>query len=160
MPPFDVYARARRAMLEAGFDPDFSPAVVQEAQSIALSSDAQNITDLRELNWSSIDNNDSRDLDQIEYAEAAANGAIRLMIAIADVAEYVSATGAIEIRARKNTTSVYTGPQTFPMLPRELSEDRTSLVEYQDRAALLVDMLIGENGEVHQPRVFRALVRN
>lgn len=163
MPKFDVFGRARRAMIDAGFEPDFAPPIAQEAAVLharPLPVAGSGVIDLRHLNWSSIDNADSRDLDQVEYAEAGQEGSIRLLVGIADVAEYVSAGSAIEARARQNTTSVYSGPETFPMLPPQLSEDQTSLLENQDRPGLIMEICVEPDGEVRNPKVFRALVRN
>jgi VacB/RNase II family 3'-5' exoribonuclease len=162
MANFDLFARARKAMIDAGFEPDCSPTVEAEAARASSRSSVltPELSDLRHLNWSSIDNTESRDLDQIEYAEPNGNAAVRLMVAIADVAEFVTIQSATDQRAQKNTTSVYTGPQTFPMLPRQLSEGETSLLENEDRVALVIDMQVATTGEIGMVKVFRALVRN
>ena len=66
---------ARQAMIERGLEPDFPPAVQQEMTAIhepaRLTPD---VRDLRHLLWASIDNDDSRDLDQLTVAEPLANG--------------------------------------------------------------------------------------
>src|SRR4051794_12467666 len=119
---FDLAASARQEMINEGFDPDFPPGVDQ--QLTMLKSRATDVggdvRDLRSLLWSSIDNDTSRDLDQAEVAERVSNG-IRVMIAIADVDSDVSIGSPIDRHAEEQTTSVYTGVKTFPMLPEILS---------------------------------------
>src|SRR5438105_15678000 len=138
----DLKARARQAMLEAGFNPDFPAAVVREVQ--ALRAGGQKIAaparDLRALLWSSIDNDSSRDLDQVEYAEKLSNGAVRLLVGIADVDSAVTKGSATDSHAASESTSVYTGVTTFPMLPEELSTDLTSLSENEDRLAIIIEL--------------------
>src|SRR6185312_11643532 len=128
----DLSAKARAVMIELGFEPDFSHAV--EQQSVAFTAApskkaSTEIADLRALLWSSIDNDDSRDLDQVEFAERLPDGGIRLLVAIADVDSKVVIGSAADDHAKANTTSVYTGIATFPMLPEILSTDLTSLNE-------------------------------
>ena len=124
---FDLQDRARRAVLELGFLPDF-PADA-EAQVAALQRagppQQKGIEDLRGLLWSSIDNPESMDLDQLEWAEARPDGSIRLLVAIADVDALVPEGSPVDRRAGANTASLYTGAAVFPMLPRPLSEDLT-----------------------------------
>jgi VacB/RNase II family 3'-5' exoribonuclease len=159
---YDLSGRAYRALIEAGFHPDFNPAVTQEVSELLQrrSSDLQEARDLRQLHWSSIDNEDSRDLDQVEYAEEKANGRIRLLVGIANVAHYIRTGGPIYLHAAHNTTSVYTGPETFHMLPGALSTDRTSLLEGADRLALVVEMDVQTDGTVEAPLVYAAKIRN
>ncbi len=108
---------ARVSMREHGFDPDFSPAV--NAQVAALTSHppaARRRTDVRDLRarlWSSIDNDTSRDLDQVEVAEALPNGDVKVLVAIADVDAFVPAASPIDDHAAQATTTVYTGVQNF-----------------------------------------------
>src|SRR6185369_7137882 len=118
--PFDLKARAHQAMLEAGFAPDFPASVAREAQALKQAAPKDGgaaVHDLRALLWSSIDNDSSRDLDQVEYVEKLADGASRLLIGIADVDSSVIKGAAIDGQAAAETTSVYTGVTTFPMLP-------------------------------------------
>ncbi|HEY1012314.1 MAG TPA: RNB domain-containing ribonuclease [Herpetosiphonaceae bacterium] len=163
-PATDYAARARSAMREAGFLPEPPPAALAEAATPAPPEEpapADNgIRDLRHLPWSSIDNPESRDLDQIEVAEAAAGGAIRILLGIADVAAFVPAGSAVDRFAGHNTTSVYAGLATFPMLPASLSEDRTSLLPGEDRLAVVIDMLVAPDGSVGPPGLSLALARN
>lgn len=155
--------RARRAVQNAGFVIDFS-APENELQSarqqLQSSTRLNEIEDLRTLLWSSIDNDTSRDLDQVEVAEKLKNGDIRLQIGIADVDESVPKDSQIDEIASRNTCSVYTGIETFPMLPRVLSEDLTSLLPDQDRAAIVVRFSVDANGETRDAEIVRAIVRN
>jgi VacB/RNase II family 3'-5' exoribonuclease len=161
-PGFNLRAAAHQEMLAEGFQPDFSPAVDQQvkalqAQKAPLAGD--DIRDLRSLWWSSIDNDSSRDLDQAEVAERVSGG-IRVLIAIADVDADVPIDSPIDRQAAQQTTSVYAGVQTFPMLPEELSTDLTSLNENADRLAVVVEMVVGSDGSISSPGVYRAQVRN
>jgi len=158
----DLRAIARKAMIDRGLLPDFSPAVVAETDGLgelAVGRDSS-IRDLRELLWVSIDNDDSRDLDQLSFAEPAGAGATRVLVAIADVDALVTKGSAIDEHAWHNTTSVYTAGEMFPMLPIRLSTDRTSLGEDEERLAIVVEMLVGEDGSVAQSDVYRARVLN
>ncbi len=110
--------------------------------------------------WSSIDNDSSRDLDQIEYAEQLANGDIRLLVGIADVDEFVPKDSAIDDLAARNTATVYTEGDVFPMLPLALSTDVTSLLPDVERLAVVVEMTICENGDVCDAKFYRALTHN
>src|SRR4029077_7683502 len=141
---FDLAAAARQEMIEHGFTPDFPAAVRQQLASIPSQPDSS-LRDLRALLWSSIDNDDSRDLDQIEWAERTAQG-IRVLVGIADVDNCVAKSTPIDSYAALETTTVYTGIRAFPMLPEELSTNLTSLAEGGDRAALVAEMLVAADG--------------
>ena len=122
-PAFNLHAAAHQEMLAEGFQPDFSPQVVQQVQALEARKTPileDGIRDLRSMLWSSIDNDSSRDLDQAEVAERV-NGGIRVLVAIADVDADVPMDSPIDRHAAQQTTSVYTGIETFPMLPPELS---------------------------------------
>jgi len=153
---------ARRAMRQRGFEPDFPPAVVREANALVEPHGpaGDSVEDLRELAWVSIDNDDSRDLDQLSVAEPLADASVRLLVAVADVDSAVRRGGAIDERARTNTTSVYTPAEIFPMLPERLSTDLTSLNEAEDRLAVVVTLEVQRDGTVARSAVGRALVRN
>jgi VacB/RNase II family 3'-5' exoribonuclease len=153
---------AERAMLERGLLPRFSTAVSAELQALPASTaaDASGIRELTHLAWSSIDNDDSRDLDQLTVAETLARDAARILVAIADVDALVKPGSAIDQHARHNTASVYTAAEIFPMLPERLSTDLTSLNAGQQRLAVVVDMVIGADGSVQRSEIYRARVRN
>ncbi len=155
-------AIAIKAMRERGLDPDFSDDEIAQAEQ-ASETPAQGPIeprDLRSLLWCSIDNDDSRDLDQLSVAEAAANGHIKLLVAIADVDAQVPLDSPIDRHAAVNTTSVYTPALVFPMLPMRLSTDLTSLNLDEDRLAIVVEMTVAPDGALQAPDVYRALVRN
>lgn len=149
-------------MLALKFVPDFDRAIQEAAQTLSDVNGIKGLKlpDLRHLLWSSIDNDESLDLDQIEYVEQKDNGDIRVMVGIADVDSYVSKGSPIDLRAYANTTSVYTGVVTYPMLPERLSTDITSLKQDEDRLAIVVDMTVEKDGSVTRGEIYRALVRN
>lgn len=153
-------------MQEHGFHPEFSSGAQKQLSAIIANSSAANpdrhanLTDLRGLLWSSIDNDDSRDLDQIEWAESLPDGRIRILIGVADVDETVQRGTPIDEHAASETTSVYTGVRTFPMLPTALSENLTSLNEHQHRAAVVTEFCVDAKGIVSDGKIHRALVQN
>ncbi len=155
---------ARRAMAENGFEPEFSLAVREQVQFLSESGARDiaegSIRDLRSIEWSSIDNRTSRDLDQVEWAEALPNGDLRILVGIADVDAYVKKGSPIDHHAEQNTVTVYTEGHIFPMLPEELSTDLTSLNEGEDRLAVIADMAVKANGDVPESTFYRAWVRN
>lgn len=153
---------AHQAMLDRQLEPDFPPAALQAAQAMREPAPMDDGThqDLRELFWVSIDNDDSRDLDQLSVAEALEGTRIRLRVAIADVDALVRAGSPIDVHARLNTTSVYTAAQVFPMLPLRLSTDLTSLGQGQERRALVVDMTVDGAGSLVASDIYQALVVN
>jgi VacB/RNase II family 3'-5' exoribonuclease len=159
----DLRTIARRAMLEHSLLPDFSEAVLAETAAFAEGSVGgaeESVEDMRDRLWASIDNDDSRDLDQLSVAEPRADGSIKIFVAIADVDAMVKKGSAIDGHARTNTTSVYTAAQIFPMLPERLSTDLTSLGEGVDRRAIVVEMEVRPDGSIAGSDVYRALVRN
>ncbi|HEY6769307.1 MAG TPA: RNB domain-containing ribonuclease [Candidatus Sulfotelmatobacter sp.] len=170
MPPstnsqhIDLQAIAKDVMLNRGFDPEFAPEVsAQLAQLKSRPPDVRptgDVRDLRSLFWSSIDNDTSRDLDQIEFAEAQAGGGTRIMIGIADVDAFAPKGTPIDEHAARETTTVYAGVQNFPMLPEELSTGLTSLLENQDRLAIIIEFVVEPNGLVQSTSIYRAVVRN
>ncbi len=159
-PVFDFRRRAREAMLAEKFEPDFPAAAVQEANAANPASAAQGAADLRSLLWSSIDNADSRDLDQIEWAEELPDGRIRCLVGIADVSGTVQPGSACDLHARRNATSVYSGGPVFPMLPERLSTDLTSLGPNADRSTVVMEFIVDSKGGVECADVFPALTRN
>jgi exoribonuclease-2 len=161
---FDLQVTAKAVMQRLGFEPDFPPQVPQQLAElkahppqIAANGD---IRDLRNLLWSSIDNDTSRDLDQIEVAERASNGDVKIMVGIADVDAFVPKQTAIDQHAARETTTVYAGVRNFPMLPEELSTGKTSLLENQDCLGVVIEFVVDSAGVVNSPSVYRAVVRN
>ena len=158
----ELRAIARRVMTERGLQPDFPPAALAEADALTkpAAESGRAIRDLSALLWASIDNDDSRDLDQLSVSEPIAGGAVKILVAVADVDATVRMGSAIDDHARTNTTSVYTAAQVFPMLPEKLSTDLTSLGEGERRLAIVVEMVVVADGTVRESDVYRALVRN
>src|SRR5512147_847686 len=153
---------ARRAMLEKGLLPDFSVEALAELGTIQLPASAkgEQVHDLRDLLWASIDNDDSRDLDQLTVAEALPGDKIKILVAVADVDALVNNGSAIDEHARHNTTSVYTAAMVLPMLPEKLSTNLTSLNFNEDRLTMVVEMVIGGDGSLQDSDIHRARVRN
>jgi len=154
----DLAAIARQEMLARGFEPDIPAAALDQAEG-ARQKPEPGLPDLTPLFWSSLDNDDSRDLDQIEWAERTAAG-IRVLVGIADVDSAVPKGTPVDLHAAKETTTVYAGICNFPMLPERLSTDRTSLSEGEDRVAVVVEMTVAPDGSIGANRIYRALVRN
>ena len=162
--PIDLQAMARQVMLAQGFEPNFPPATQQQLVDIKTNppqlAPSDKVRDLRGLLWSSIDNDTSKDLDQIEVAEQLPNGDIKVMIGIADVDFFVSKDSPIDQHAERETTSVYTGVTVFPMLPNELSTGASSLLPDVDRPAVVTEFVINPTGSPGSSNVYRAIVRN
>ena len=147
-----------------GFDPDFPPAVQKQLADLRTHppqiAAGKDVRDLRNLLWSSIDNDTSRDLDQIEVAERQPNGDVKVQVGIADVDAFVPRQTAIDQHAARETTTVYAGVRNFPMLPEELSTGKTSLLENQDCLSVVIEFVVDAGGHVTSSNVYRALVRN
>jgi exoribonuclease-2 len=160
----DLQATAKEIMQRYGFEPDFPPQVPLQLADLKAHPPqivvAGDVRDLRNLLWSSIDNDTSRDLDQIEVAERASNGDVKIMVGIADVDAFVPKQTAIDQHAARETTTVYTGIRNFPMLPEELSTGITSLLENQDRLSVVIEFVVDSSGGPKSPSVYRAIVRN
>jgi exoribonuclease-2 len=160
----DLQAVAKDVVRQHGFQPDFSPEVQQQLAQLRANPPAiaagGSVRDLRSQLWSSIDNDTSRDLDQIEVAERLSNGDIKVLIGIADVDAFVPKQSAIDQHAARETTTVYTGIRNFPMLPEELSTGKTSLLEHQDCLSVVTEFVADADGHVTSSNVYRALVRN
>ena len=160
---------ARRAMLERGLLPDFSTRALAELEGLKAPTVIQDgsaqtgppgIRDMRNLLWASIDNDDSRDLDQLTVAEATPSDKVKILVAIADVDSSITDGSAIDQHARNNTTSVYTAAEIFPMLPEKVSTDITSLNFNEDRLSIVVEMLVGVDGLLEDSTIYRAWVHN
>ena len=158
----DLARIAADAMRERGLEPEFSAAVLAQVKALDAPAPAhgEGISDLRGLPWCSIDNDDSRDLDQLTVCETLPGGAVKAYVAVADVDALVHVGSAVDVHAHRNTTSVYTGARVFPMLPERLSTDLTSLNERQDRLAIVTTMVFNPDGSLAGSGVLRACVRN
>ena len=160
----DLQAVAKEIMRQRGFDPDFPPAVQKQLADLRAHppqiAAGKDVRDLRNLLWSSIDNDTSRDLDQIEVAERRSNGDVKVQVGIADVDAFVPKQSSIDQHAARETTTVYAGVRNFPMLPEELSTGKTSLLENQDCLSVVIEFVVDAGGHVASSNVYRALVRN
>jgi VacB/RNase II family 3'-5' exoribonuclease len=159
----DLQATAKEVMQQYGFEPDFPAPVSTQLGNLGQlpqASPSRDVRDMRNLLWSSIDNDTSRDLDQIEVVESASNGETKVMVGIADVDAFVAKLTPIDQHAARETTTVYTGIRNFPMLPEQLSTGVTSLLENQDRLSIVIEFVVGPDGNIKSSEVYRALVRN
>ncbi|HKW00544.1 MAG TPA: RNB domain-containing ribonuclease [Vicinamibacterales bacterium] len=160
----DLQELARQEMIANGFEPEFPPAAQAQLQTIAAHppavAPASDVRDLRGLLWSSIDNDTSRDLDQIEVAGRLPDGSVRVLVGIADVDAFVPARTPIDAHAGIETTTVYTGVRNFPMLPEALSTGASSLLEGADKLCLVIETIVGADGVVKDGGVYRAVARN
>jgi VacB/RNase II family 3'-5' exoribonuclease len=159
----DLQAAAREIMLQNGFQPDFPPEVREQVADIQKmppqTRPSAEVRDLRSLLWSSIDNDTSRDLDQLEVAERLGDGSIKVLVAIADVDAFVPQRSPIDRHAARETTTVYTGVRNFPMLPEQLCTAASSLLESGDNLSVVTEYVVAD-GEVTGHQIYRALVRN
>jgi exoribonuclease-2 len=153
---------AALAMRQRGLEPEFPPDALAEAAALRAApvTPVEPVRDLRDLPWCSIDNDDSRDLDQLSAAERLPGGRTRVLVAIADVDIAAAKDSAIDRHAAVNTTSVYTPARVFPMIPPRLSTDLTSLNADSDRLAIVVELVVRDDGTVDADDVFGARVRN
>lgn len=158
----DLTALAKQSMIERHLLPDFSPEVLREINQITTPAQphSSDTKDLRGLLWFSLDNDDSKDLDQITYAEVIDSQRFKIYVAIADVDSLVKKNSAIDQHAQQNTTSVYTPTKIFPMLPEKLSTNLTSLNENEDRLAIVVEAEIEKSGELIHYSIYRGYVKN
>ena len=156
----DLDTVARQALTANDFRPDLDLAARRELDTGRVEPRSESVRDLRDLPWCSIDNAESKDLDQVEYVEALPDGGVRLRLGIADVDVQVPKGSALDAHAAANGTSVYTGVSVYPMLPREISEDRTSLLEGRDRLVIVVQLDLAKDGTEQAREVYRAIVRN
>lgn len=159
---FDLHGAAHQAMLDNGFIPDVPAEVTAEVAAAVEPGDviAAGVRDLRDLPWSSIDNDSSRDLDQLEVAQKLPDGTVCVRVAIADVDTTVPKDSATDRFAAANSTSVYTGIVTYPMLPERLSTDLTSLGLNDDRASVVIEFVVANDGSIRSHNVYMARVRN
>jgi VacB/RNase II family 3'-5' exoribonuclease len=160
----DLQTTAKQIMIAHGFQPDFAPEVAAQLAQLRAHPPQmavdKNVRDLRSLLWSSIDNDTSRDLDQIEVVERLPNGDVKVMVGIADVDAFVPKQTPVDQHATRETTTVYAGVRNFPMLPEELSTGLTSLLENQDRLSVVCEFVVAASGGVSGGQLYRALVRN
>ena len=158
----DLARIAAKAMVDRGLAAEFSARAIDQLAGLEkLSKEvARDIRDLRQLLWCSIDNEESRDLDQLTVCEILQNGAIKVLVAIADVDTLVKKASPIDDHAQKNTTSVYTAARIFPMLPELLSTDLTSLNPHVDRLSMVTELVFDADATISSSTIYRARVHN
>ena len=156
----DLHAVAVEALRADKFAPDLDADAAAELKQLRAPATPTGVKDLRNLLWSSIDNTESKDLDQIEYAEELSDKGMRLLVGIADVDVLIAKGSALDRHAMANSTSVYTGVDVFPMLPSEVSTGLTSLDEGEDRVVLVAELCLNADGSPRSHSVYRALARN
>jgi exoribonuclease-2 len=158
----DLARIATRAMLERDLEPEFPVKALLQLKSLSGPSaeSTSDIVDLTHLLWCSLDNDDSRDLDQLTVCTQENDGNTLILVAVADVDALIKQDCPIDLHARKNTASIYTCAKVFPMLPERLSTDWTSLNPNENRIALVTEMRISSAGVITSTRIFRAKVRN
>ncbi len=158
--PVNLSSIVRETLVRYDFLIEPPPAAQAEAARLEQPDfNREGVHDLSDLLWSSIDNDESRDLDQIEFLKSEGN-ACRLYIALADVSVLVPPASALDQAAAHHTTSLYTGLRTYPLFPEKLSFDLTSLVERDKRLAVVMEMLITSDGRITESTVYRAIVKN
>lgn len=157
-----LYHIARQALLEQNLLPDFSAKSLAELEGLQIPviTESKSVRDMRSLLWCSIDNDDSRDLDQLTVAETLPNNKVKILVAVADVDSLIKNGSAIDKHARQNTTSIYTPARIFPMLPEKVSTNLTSLNPNEDRLAIVVEMIIGKDGSFHDSDIHQAWVHS
>src|SRR5438477_12610838 len=156
----DLGRIARQAMIDRGLEPDFPAAALRQAEALGGAATEPSARELRGLAWASIDNDDSRDLDQLTVAEELPGRGVHVLVAIAEVDALVGRNAPIDAHAGRNTTSVYTATRIFPMLPEKLSTDLTSLADHQERLAVVIDFVVSNDGSIASSDIYRARVRN
>lgn len=156
----DLAAVARQALRDNGFHPELDDDARRELAALRAPEPPRDVADMRALLWSSIDNAESKDLDQIEIVERLPDGGVLLRIAIADVDAVIAQRSALDRHAAANGTSVYTGVAVYPMLPDEISAGRTSLLEGEVRLVVVIEIELAADGTPRRRRVYRALATN
>jgi VacB/RNase II family 3'-5' exoribonuclease len=151
---------ARASMAKNGLEADFPQEALKQLESIQTAAGDNSLPDLTALLWCSIDNDDSRDLDQLSVGEKLPDGKTKVFVAVADVDARVAQGTPLDLHAQKNTTSVYTGVETFPMLPEKLSTNLTSLSLNEIRVALIIEMRVDTGGQMEDFKIYRARVKN
>ena len=154
---------ARFAILRHDLPQEFPQEVILEANRFApdvQAADRQGREDLREMPLVTIDGADAKDFDDAVYAEALRGGGWRLVVAIADVSNYVRYGSALDVEARSRATSVYFPDRVIPMLPEHLSNHLCSLMPRVERLAFVCDMRVSKNGKPGKSQFYEAVIRS
>ena len=152
------------AVRKYGVPHEFSQACLDEAKALpdkVRPTDKRDRIDLTDVPLVTIDGEDARDFDDAVYCEPARVGrgkGWRLLVAIADVSQYVHTGSGIDIDAYERATSVYFPRRVIPMLPEKLSNGLCSLNPEVDRLCMVCDMLINAKGEIHAYQFYPAVM--
>lgn len=156
-----------KILLDYNIDPEFSPEVLAEAESVpelVEHRDLENRADLRALEFMTIDPVDARDYDDAVCVEPlageGAEGQVRVHVAVADVSHYVREGTAIDQEAAWRCFSCYLPNKSVPMLPRTLSSHMCSLLPDEDRLAMVVSFLLDAAGEIDQLELRAAVIHS
>ncbi|MDC1115533.1 VacB/RNase II family 3'-5' exoribonuclease [Alphaproteobacteria bacterium] len=139
--------------------PNHFPEDVLAEAKLAKIPDTNGRTDIRDMKLITIDGADARDFDDAVFAEPHPDG-WRVVVAIADVAHYVPEGSALDREAQLRGNSVYLPEMVVPMLPEDLSNGLCSLRPDEDRACVVADMTIDNQGHKTGHRIYRALMRS
>jgi ribonuclease R len=146
-----------------GIPTEFPQEVIEQAER-ATAVDPRGRTDLRRFPLLTIDPEDARDHDDAVWAapddDPKNPGGFVALVAIADVAHYVTPGSALDREAYKRGNSVYFPDRVVPMLPEALSADLCSLKEGVDRACLAVRMVFDKNGHKRRHEFLRGIMRS
>ncbi len=152
------------AVRKYGVPHEFSDACLAMARSLpdkVRPEDKKGRVDLTDVPLVTIDGEDARDFDDAVYCEPAKVGkgkGWRLLVAIADVSNYVETGSAIDVDAYDRATSVYFPRRVIPMLPEKLSNGLCSLNPDVERLCMVCDMLISASGDVEAYQFYPAVM--
>lgn len=143
---------------------DFSENALAQARALpseVLASEMRGRVDLRDVPLVTIDGEDARDFDDAVYCEPNADGnGFRLIVAIADVAHYVTDGSALDLDAVERSTSVYFPRKVIPMLPEKISNGLCSLNPEVDRLCMVCDAMIDASGKVTAYQFYTAVMHS
>jgi ribonuclease R len=147
-----------------GFHDEFPPEVMDEADTfpVEVTDDlwrGEKRVDLRKLPLVTIDGEDARDFDDAIFVERHGEG-YRLVVAIADVANYVTPGSALDAEGLRRATSVYLPGRVLPMLPERLSNGLCSLKPNEDRLCMVADMVISKDARPVGAEIYQAVMRS
>jgi len=154
---------ARFAILRHDLPQEFPPEVIRAANRFAPdveAADREGREDLRDVPLVTIDGEDAKDFDDAVYAESLRGGGWRLIVAIADVSNYVRYGSELDTEARSRATSVYFPDRVIPMLPEHLSNHLCSLMPRVERLAFVCDMRVSKSGKLSTSRFYEAVIRS
>ena len=154
---------ARFAILRHDLPQEFPPEVIRAANRFppdVSAADREGREDLRDVPLVTIDGEDAKDFDDAVYAESLRGGGWRLIVAIADVSNYVRHGSELDTEARSRATSVYFPDRVIPMLPEHLSNHLCSLMPRVERLAFVCDMQVSKTGKLGRTRFSEAVIHS